>query len=116
MKLIVKLVISALVILIAAYYGSAYIMPSVSIVNNSGSVIELAEVTLPNSNLNFGEVKNGDTNTLHYALKQNDGVYNYQLKSKNAVVFSGSCGYVTNNQFTKRVVITLKNTNEVVCE
>ncbi len=91
-------------------------MPSVTIVNKSGAVIEQVEVALPSSNLNFGALMDGEENTLHYSLEQSDGVYNYQFKSKNSVMFRGSCGYVTNNEIHKRVVITLNKNNEVVCD
>jgi hypothetical protein len=113
MKLITKMVISVLVIIVVAYYGSAFIMPSVTIINKSGEVVTLVEVALPNSNLNFGSLADGEENTLHYFLEQSDGVYHYQFKS--SVVVSGSCGYVTNNEIHKRVIITLNKNNEVVC-
>jgi hypothetical protein len=115
MKLIVKIVISMLVVIVVAYYGSAYVMPSITIVNKSGDVIEHVRVALPNSNLNFGTLMNGEENTLHYSLEQSSGVYNYRFKSKTQVVFSGSCGYVTKNEIHKRVIITLKRNNQVVC-
>ena len=116
MKLIVKIVISILVVIVVTYYGSAYVMPSVTIVNKSGNVVEQVVVTLPNSNLNFGSLIDGEDNTLHYAIEQSDGVYNYRFKSKTVYVLSGSCGYVTNNEIHKRVVITLKKSNKVVCD
>jgi hypothetical protein len=90
------------VILAAAYYGSAFIMPSITIVNNSGHIIEQMEIALPSSNLNFGTLMNTEQNTLHYTLEQNDGVYNYKFKHENSTVFLGSCGYVTNNEIHKR--------------
>jgi hypothetical protein len=45
MKLIIKQVISLLVILAVAYYGSAFVMPSIITVNNSGHTTEQMEVT-----------------------------------------------------------------------
>ncbi|UAA38441.1 hypothetical protein KIH87_17445 [Paraneptunicella aestuarii] len=116
MKLVVRIVISILVVMVVAYYGSVFVMPSVTIVNKSGNVVEQAEVALPNSNLNFGMLEDGEVNTLHYFLKQSDGVYNYQFKSENLVMLRGSCGYVTNNEIHKRVVITLNKNNDVVCD
>lgn len=115
MKLFAKIVISILVFIVVAYYGSVFIMPSVTLVNKSGDVVEQAEVSLPNSNLNFGVLMDGEENTLHYSLEQSDGVYHYLFKSKNSVVFRGSCGYVTHNEIHKRVVITLNKNNEVIC-
>ncbi|WP_394229365.1 hypothetical protein [Shewanella colwelliana] len=115
MKLIAKIVISILVVIAVVYYGSAFVMPSVTVVNKSGDVVEQVEVALPNSNLNFGALTDGEENTLHYSLEQSDGVYNYQFKSKSSVVFRGSCGYVTNNEIHKRVVITVNKSNDVAC-
>ena len=115
MNIIVKTVVSILVVMVVAYYGGTYLMPSVTIVNKSGNVIDLAELALPNSNLNFGVLMDGEENTLHYSPEQSDGVYNYHFKSKSSGEFRGSCGYVTNNQIHKRVVITIKENNEVVC-
>ena len=116
MKFIIKLVISILVILIVAYFGSAFVMPSITIVNSSGHNTEQTEVALPSSNLSFGALMNGEQNTLYYNLEQSDGVYSYTFKYENTAVISGSCGYVTSNEIHKRVVITLNEYNQVVCE
>lgn len=115
MKLIIKFVISILAILIVAYHGSVFVMPSITIVNNSGHTTEKMEVALPSSNLNFGSLMSNEQNTLHYSLEQSNGVYSYQFKHMNVAAFSGSCGYVTKNEIHKRVVITLNENNEVIC-
>jgi hypothetical protein len=115
MKLFTKVIISILILIVVTYYGSAFVMPSVTIVNKSGDVIEQAVVTLPNSKLNFGALIDGEENTLHYSLEQSDGVYNYLFKNKSSVVFRGKCGYVTSYEINKRVVITFNKNNEVVC-
>ena len=121
MKFAVKFVISIFVLLVVAYYGSAFVMPSVTIVNNSTQFIDQIEVALPSSNLNFGGLNVGETNTLHYSLEQNDGEYQYQFTQTQTndaepVVYRGSCGYVTGNEIHKRVVITLNANNVVECE
>jgi hypothetical protein len=116
MKLIIKLVISLLVILAVAYYGSVFVMPSITIVNNSGRITEQMEVTLPSSNLNFGALMNGEHNTLHYTLDQKDGDYRYKFKHENSTVYFGICGDVTNNEIHKRVVITVNENNQVICK
>jgi hypothetical protein len=116
LKSILKIIISIIVIIVVVFYGSAFVMPSITIVNNSGAKIEQVEVVLPSSKLSFGTLLDGEDNTLHYSLKQSDGVYNYQFKSKDSVVFRGSCGYVTNNEINKIVVNTLHKNNEVVCD
>jgi len=115
MKLTFKLLVSFFVVLIIAYYGSAFVMPSVTIKNNSGNEIKQIQVALPSSNLNFGSLIDSKQNTLHYSLKQNDGSYIYKFINESTDMFSGSCGYVTHNEFHKRVVITINKNNEVVC-
>ena len=62
-------------VLAVAHYGRAFVMPSITIVNNSARTTEKMEVTLPSSNLNFGALMNGEQNTLHYTLEQKDGTY-----------------------------------------
>jgi hypothetical protein len=114
-KLITKLVIAMLTVLVVAYYGSAFVMPSITIVNNSGHTVEQIEIALPSSNLNFGSLMTGEQNTLHYTLRQNDGAYHYKFKHEDSSIFRGTCGYVTKNEIHKRVIITLKKNNEVVC-
>ncbi|MCC2615450.1 hypothetical protein LJ739_04250 [Aestuariibacter halophilus] len=115
MKLVSKIVLSLFILLVVAYYGSAFVMPSVTVVNKSGVALEEVEVALPSSNLDFGALENGEENTLHYSLDQSDGVYNYHFKRNSSVIFRGSCGYVTGNELHKRVVITFNENNEVVC-
>ena len=115
MKLTLKVIVSILLVISAIYYGSAFVMPSVTVVNKSGGFVDHVEVALPSSNLNFGALMESEENTLHYSLEQTDGVYNYQFKSKNSVVISGSCGYVTKNEIHKRALITLSKNYEVVC-
>ncbi len=115
MKLIVKFAISIITFFVVAYFGSALVMPSVTIVNNSGDFIEQIEVALPSSNLDFGSLKNGEHNTLHYALEQNDGVYSYQFKREDLAVVRGTCGNVASYEFHKRVLITINKNNKIVC-
>jgi hypothetical protein len=115
MKLIVNIVIVILAAIAIAYYGSFFILPSVTVVNKSGVFIEQVEVALPSSNLNFGALIDGEKNTLHYSLKQVNGLYNYKFTRENSIAFKGSCGYVTSYEFHKRVVITLLKNKQVVC-
>ncbi|WP_434951113.1 hypothetical protein ACRWQL_16450 [Shewanella sp. HL-SH4] len=115
MKLIVKVVISTFVIACFAYYGSLFVMPSVTIENHSTSAIKQIEVALPSSNLNFGAINDGEKNTLYYSLEQNDGMYRYQFENENSAVYNGSCGYVTSNELHKRFIITINKNNQVIC-
>jgi len=115
MKRLTKFIASLLLLLVIGYYGSAFILPSITLVNNSGYVIEQAEVSLPSSNLNFGSLQNGEENTLHYALNQTDGTYNYHIKVKEMSEFEGNCGSVTNNEIHKRIVILINQNNKIIC-
>jgi len=117
MKLLYKIVFSVTVFLVVLYYSSFYILPSITIVNNSGAQITQAEIDLPSTHLDFGSIEQGTSNTLHYALtQQRDGVYTYRIDAKDLAVYHGSCGYVTNNELHKRVVIYIASNAQVVCK
>jgi len=90
-------------------------LPSITIINNASTAIQHAQVTLPNSGLDFGVVQKGSDNTIYYSLAQLDGTYRYQFKLANGREFSGECGYVTGNELHKRVVITVRE-NGVICD
>ncbi len=114
-KHIVKMVTFIVAAIAIAYYASFYILPSVTVVNKSGVFIDHVEVGLPSSLLNFGGLMSGEKNTIHYSLKQINGMYNYKVTKENSVVITGSCGYITNYEFNKRVIITLLKNKQVVC-
>jgi hypothetical protein len=103
-----------MLILIAAYYGSFYVMPSISVVNNSGAHIKSMTVNLPSSHLDFGTISQGQTNTLHYSLDQADGVYEYQIGFADELSIQGKCGYVTQNEINKRVSLII-GSKDIVC-
>jgi len=115
MKLVFKLITTISLILILAYFTSSFVLPSVTVINNSGQVIEQIQVTLPSSHLDFGSLNDSQSNTLHYALKQSDGTYIYQFTNTNSDLLTGSCGYVTQNEFHKKVVITINKNQQIVC-
>lgn len=115
MKLLIKIILFAISLLLITYYAIMFIMPSITIVNNTGITIEQADVALPTNHLDFGTIANMKQNTLHYALKQNDGSYQYIFKLKNSTVISGNCGYVTQNEVHKRVSISINNKFDVIC-
>ncbi|NMP17721.1 hypothetical protein [Thalassotalea sp. Y01] len=100
---------------VCLYQGAIYVMPSITIVNNSGSVISGAKVYLADNRLDFGEIDVARSNTLQYSLEQKDGVYRYIFTIADGDTLSGECGYVTNNEYGKRVIITV-NTNDIVCQ
>lgn len=116
MKLIYKLVLSLLGVLVALYYLSFYLLPAVTIINNSAVDIAQADVDLPSSHLDFGAVASGELNRLHYDLtQQREGQYRYKILFANSVEQQGSCGYLTHNEFHKRVVISVDADAKVYC-
>ncbi|MDQ9092058.1 hypothetical protein RC083_10705 [Pseudoalteromonas haloplanktis] len=116
MKLLFKIALSVLTLLVVLYWSSFFILPAITIVNYSGATIAQAEIDLPNSHLDFGAISNGASNTLHYSLaQQQNGVYNYTFITAKSVANHGSCGYVTNNEINKRVVISVHKDNRVTC-
>jgi hypothetical protein len=93
-----------------------FVMPSITIINNSGVKIEQAEITLPANHLDFGTIANNQQNTLHYALNQSDGSYHYTFKLTGLSAISDNCGYVTQNEIHKRVFISINHNFEVICQ
>ena len=85
--------------------------------NSSAVGIAQAEIDLPASHLDFGSIASGSSNALHYSLTQpKDGLYSYTIKFTDSVEITGSCGYVTDNEFNKRVVITVETDYQIRCE
>jgi len=99
---------------VAVYFLFRFSLPSVTIVNKSDSIILNARVELPNSGLDFGQVGSEEENTIHYSLEQSDGSYHYKFTLENGQLHSGACGYVTNNDINKRLIIKVYN-KEVIC-
>lgn len=117
MKLLYKIVFAVLTLLVVLYYSSFYVLPSITIINSSGAGIVQAEIDLPASHLDFGSIASGSSNALHYSLTQPlDGAYRYTIKFTDSVETLGSCGYVTDKEFNKRVVISIENDKQVSCE
>lgn len=117
MKLLYKIVFTVIILLVVLYYSSFYVLPSITIVNGSAASLTQVEIDLPASHLDFGSMAKGASNTLHYALtQQKEGVYNYKIKVTDSVVYQGSCGYVTDNEFNKRVVIYIESDHQIRCE
>ena len=117
MKLLYKIVFSVAILLVVFYYSSFYVLPSITIVNGSAAGVAQAEIDLPGSHLDFGSIASGASNALHYSLTQPlDGVYRYTIKFTDSVEIVGSCGYVTDSEFNKRVVITIESDQQVSCE
>ncbi len=64
-------------------------------------------MSLPNSGLDFGALNVGDTNTLHYALEQTSGAYQYQITMAGGRSLVGECGSISNREWHKRVFIAV---------
>lgn len=108
--------ITAILLLLATtYYGIFYVMPAVTVSNQSETAITHANVALPNSNLDFGVIKNGSQSTIHYDLTQRDGNYKYHFNVGGNKELIGECGYVTNNEVHKRLLVIVTK-NEVFCQ
>ena len=115
MNQLTKLTIVILLLFISAYYLYFYITPSVTVINKSENAITEVNIQLPQSNLSFGSIELGQKNTIHYSLsQQQDGSYRYSLKIGNKVT-KGACGYLTNNEYNKRFIITVNKNNMLSC-
>jgi hypothetical protein len=91
-----------------------FILPSVTVVNGTGSNIESARVELPNSGLDFGEIGVGSENTIYYSLERMDGEYHqYQITIEGGPVLPGKCGDVTNNEIHKRLAIRVQESGVI---
>lgn len=116
MKFALKLLFSIFALLVAAYHLAFFVMPAITVKNDFSQGITHATVALPSSNLDFGHIVSGEENTLHYSLEQGDGVYKFQLQLVDGTELKGICGYVTNNEVNKRVLIRLTKDKKVLCE
>ena len=108
---------------VVAYQLYFFIQPGVTVTNSSEHLIEKSSVALPNSHLNFGIIAPSNSNTIYYALEQQDGSYVYQFilaeplaPTVENVHLAGECGYVTHSEYHKRVVITVTADLSVHCE
>jgi hypothetical protein len=114
MNLLIKITVAILFLVIASYYLYFFINPSVTVINESDNVITKAIISLPESRLNFGSIEHKQESTIYHSLSQNDGSYNYSFKIDGKKI-TGACGYLTNNEFNKRFVITVSKSNLVGC-
>ncbi|QOL24837.1 hypothetical protein LP316_11005 [Thalassotalea sp. LPB0316] len=115
MKLAFKIVAMVFSATFLAYHSYFWVMPSVTLTNIANKPIASARVTLPNSGLSFGEIKQGGENTIHYTLEQADGDYHYQIIFESGEALSGVCGYVTNHEINKRLLIKVDD-SKAMCQ
>lgn len=109
----VTLLLCSFILLLYGVY--IFISPSVTINNQSNHLIESAIINLPHSRLDFGDIGVADKNTIHYDLAQFDGQYQFEFTLDNGDVIQGVCGYVTNMEFNKRVIVTLSKKHLIKC-
>ncbi|MBQ4837108.1 MULTISPECIES: hypothetical protein [Pseudoalteromonas] len=114
MNQLIKITVAIPFIAIAFYHLYFFIKPSVTVINESDNAITEAIVRLPESRLNFGSIGRKQENTIYHSLSQNDGSYNYSFKIDGKTI-TGSCGYLTNNEFNKRFMITVSKRNRISC-
>ena len=88
-----------------------YVQPTIKVINKSSELIASAKIELPNGELDFGSLEVGEASKLAYSLTQHDGQYTYTFTSDSGATLYGACGYVTNSQINKEVVITINKDN-----
>lgn len=132
MKLLSKIILLTSALPVVVYHGYFFMLPSVTVVNNSGERLR-AVVTLPVSNLDFGEIEAGEDNQIYYEVSQPDGDYQYQFTigddagvdagvdaegntGRREQKIQGRCGYVTHSQYHQRVKIIVNQQLEVSCQ
>jgi len=101
---------------LAAYFGYFFVSPSVTVINASSDGISKVIVTLPSSRLDFGGLEPGGKNTIYFSISQADGKYMTSVTTDSGQSLEKSCGFVTGNEFHKRVKITLTDAKDLRCE
>ena len=105
---------SLTLLLVTLYFSYFWLLPNVTVTNQSQVKILSVKVRLPQSNLDFGALAHGQANTIYYDLTQQDGSYQVELVSTKGQV-NLSCGYVTQNEIHKRVNIIVNSDMQVSC-
>ena len=101
---------------VAAIAGYRMVSPEIVVSNESSSTIEEVVIQLPSNRVVFGELPPGSESTIYYSVSQADGTYNYYVSLDNDDRRSGSCGYVTNSEFGKRLRLVVNADDEVECQ
>lgn len=89
--------------------------PEIIVANVSGSTIQEVIIELPSNRIVFGAIQPGTESTIYYSTTQGDGVYSYSISLVGAPPLVGSCGYVTNSEFGKRVLLVVSGKGPVEC-
>jgi hypothetical protein len=113
-----KLLITFVVIfglVVAGVFTYRLASPEIVISNFSQLTAEEIVIQLPSNRIVFGEVVSEAESAIYYSASQADGTYNYSVKFPGKPVFSGSCGYVTNSDYGKRLQLVLLGPEVVEC-
>ena len=89
--------------------------PEIAVANVSGSTIQEVIVELPSNRIVFGSIQPGSESTIYYSATQREGVYSYSISFVDAPPLVGSCGYVTNSEYGKRVQMVISRNGLVEC-
>jgi len=114
MKKITKIVAVIMLLVFGIHRSYLFILPNITLINNTVNRIDTAIVTLPNSRIDFGEIKSSKRNTIYYNLAQGDGEYQYHIVSKDKVL-KGACGYVTKSEYHKRLILMVQQDLTIIC-
>ena len=107
----------AILLLITVLSGLGYTMlaPEIVVVNHSSHTVEEVVIRLPSNRIVFGNVPVSQEATIYYSWTQRDGVYEYEVKLIGQNVISGRCGYVTNHEIGKQLILTVEKNLEITC-
>jgi hypothetical protein len=89
--------------------------PEIVIANLSQATVEEVVIRLPLNRIAFGQIAPGKERSIYYSASQADGEYNYTVKFPGQLALSGSCGYVTNSDYGKRLQLVVLGTEAVEC-
>ena len=89
--------------------------PEIVIVNHSSQFINQVIVTLPSNRIVFGEIAPMADSTIFYSWTQPDGVYEYQISFTSGAIINGRCGYVTNHDIGKRLLLSVEPDLKIIC-
>ena len=114
-----KVIISLLIILsviIAGYYSYLLASPEVLVKNKSQVTVNSIEIELPANKIVFGDLQPNTESTIYYTVAQQDGHYRYTVKFQSGKEIAGSCGYVTNSEYRKRLEFSVLDGDKISCE
>ncbi|GGI77880.1 hypothetical protein [Shewanella gelidii] len=112
----IKVLLAIGVSLAGLYAGYFYILPSVTVINQSSAQTLQTFVYLPHSRMDFGAIQSRAQNQIYYDLTQVDGVYRYHFTFANGQEREGQCGYLTSSEINKRQVIEITSDLHIQCK